>query len=486
MSRTFENWMQNRRRSSFDQQSRSLRRSAFKRSLELSGKSTPNPATESGWSALFGTDIIIPDRDTLFKSFSTAERTKIYSMLSLVFSCIKKLYTSAIEPPLTLMKKGTDGDELVEEHPILDVLDRPNMHMSFGDIVTHLILNLFLTGAGYWWEIRNQAGMLTGIWPIPTAWVNEMWSSGELIGFQIKQPSKGPVNVGPNELMWIKFPDPLNPVGFIAPLEPALHDVETDQERESYIIEMLKNAKVPGFVLKQKDPWTELQMRRANAKLEDKIGRGARGGALFVSGENADIELVAPLKDLDWPGLASLSETRICSVFGVPPILVGLRSGLDRATYSNAEQAETHFVQNTMVSLWIMLQESYTRNLLQNEGITDHWFHYDLSVVRQLQENEDELSDRALKQFHGGLITRNEGREMIGRDAFNKDVGDVTLQPINLIEVGLDGQMKQRLKPLQLDTGDDADEVIGDDEDAKSFNRITAGKADGGIGDNGS
>ncbi len=462
----------------------SARRSQAQRGLSLQGKSTPNPATESGFSTLWGTDIIIPDSDTLFKAFSTAERTRIYSTMTVVFSCVKKLYTSAIEPPLTMMKKGPDGDELVEEHPILDILDRPNMVMSFGDIITHLILNLFLTGAGYWWEMRNNAGMLNSIWPVPTAWVKELWKNGQLVGFEVKQTNKKPVPVEPNDIMWIKFPDPLNPIGFIAPLEPAMHNVETDQEQEAYIIEMLKNAKVPGFVMKQNDPWTEPQMIKANAKLEEKVGRGARGGALFLSGDNADMELLAPLKDLDWPGLASLSETRICSTFGVPPILIGLRSGLDRATYSNAEQAETHFVENTMVALWTMIEEALTRNLLQNEGIEDHWFRYDLSNVRQLQENEGEISDRALKQFHGGLITRNEGREMIGREAFDEEIGDVTLQPLGLVEIGTDGEMKQRMKPLQLDTGEDADEDIGDDEDAKALNRIAT--SDAGTGNNGS
>ena len=148
------------------------------------------------------------------------------------------------------------------------------------------------------------------------------------------------LRVPPADMTVVRFPDPAHPGRACGPLMAAARDVQLDDERENYLAEMLANLKAPGLVLYQPDGWTPPQRDAARAVLADTVGRGQRGSPLFLEGESARVDMIAPLKDLDWPGLTSLNETRICATFGVPPIVIGLRSGLEHGTYANFEQAE--------------------------------------------------------------------------------------------------------------------------------------------------
>lgn len=188
------------------------------------------------------------------------------------------------------------------------------------------------------------------------------------------------------------------------------------------------------MILKQRQGWTTEQKGNIRKVLEDKLGPGRRGSPLLLSGEDASIEIPNPLADLDWPGLTSLSETRICAAFGVPPIIIHLRSGLERSTYANYAVALKAFYETTMVPIWIMLQESFTKGLLRDEGDEVSSFWYDTSKVKALQVDEAMLADRAVKLFQGGLITRNKAREMIGEDTLPPEIGDVFVLPAGLIE----------------------------------------------------
>jgi phage portal protein BeeE len=127
--------------------------------------------------------------------------------------------------------------------------------------------------------------------------------------------------------------------------------------------------------------------------------------------------MIDRMKELDWPGLSNLSETRICSAFGIAPILIGLRSGLEHATYSNYVEAKRATYQSTLRPLWALLDRMHTKALLSDESPAGSRLevYSDLTHIPALQEDEDRLSERAINQFKAGLIDLNEARALIGQ-----------------------------------------------------------------------
>ena len=477
-----QNWLTRKRRSEFNQTMK-----VFRDDMDR-GKSTPNPLTEFGWEQVFGDQVHgIHGAHGHGHGHAAHHGARalgsLYKKVDLVFACLRLIYTSTAEAPLVMVKNDEEEEQITED-PLLEILQHPNPFHSWNDIVSLLLLNLNLTGAAYLWEIKTDFGELEQLWAIPTAWVKEVWKAGELIRYEIKDRNKTEKQiVAPMDMTAIKMPDPNNPLGFAGPLQATTTNVDTDIGRASYMLEMLTNAKVASVVLSQEEAWTDEQMTRADAKLEDKIGLGQRGGSIFLSGKNAKADFLAPLKDIDWKSLSNLDESRVCSVFGVPPILVNLRVGLESGTYSNFKQAKELFVQSTMVAIWTMLGEALTRGLLRNEGVFDRKLVYDTKDVEQLQINQNERTERVVKEWDAGLITRNEARVQRGNDTLPDEVGEVLKVPLQSLEVRInDGMMATRRPPIETptfppDDGTELDDEGNPIEDGAANNGKRAGGA---------
>jgi len=457
-------------------------------------KSVPNPNTESGWEALFGSLTETKEVDSIFaRNLPSKQRYELYRRLSIVFACVKKIFTTAAEAPLQIVKEEEDGEfVLIEDHPGIELWRDPNPWMSEQDVQDILIMNWLLTGVGYLWKRRDNTGRnIAELWPVPTGWVKEIWKKDKdgqpvLLGFNIKQTMNttssstvAPVQVNSKDneffipaedMATVKFLDPANPLKHVAPMEAALADTQIEEERQNYVVEMLTHSPSPRLILSQNLPWGEPRKKTIRSAMTDEGGKGNRGGVSFISGENAKAEFIQPLADLDWPGLASLEETRICTVFGVPPMLIGLRSGLDRSTYANFEQAQRIFYGSTMVHVWKAFEKFLTRGLLVAEGEELLQFRYDLSDIKQLQEEADSRAERSIKLFNASLMTRNEARMLNGLEPFEDDIGEVILQPLTGFEVDVNsGEAKSRVRgPLdrgEIEGGEEGNEFANEDDE---------------------
>jgi len=372
----------------------------------------------------------------IWNSYGTTDLEKMYKASSVVFAAVWKIASTAGEATPQIGRQTKKGWKTDETHYLNETLLKPNPLMSHSDFIAQHLIHLLLTGTGWIWEFRNNAQQITELWPVPTSWVRQIGDR-----YEIWQNGNQWTSVNPRDLTKQYLPDPQNPTNGMSPFTAASRDYDLDKERENYIAEMLINLKVPGLILKQEGGWIEDDKHDIRAMLMDRIGRGHRGNPIFLEGKESEVTMVAPLKDLDWPGLSTLSETRLCAVVGVPPMILQLRSGLERSTFSNMAEARTFFYASTMTAIWKALGEAETRGFIHNEKDESNleiW--YDTSDIPELQEDQGKRAERACGLFNGGLVTRNEGREMAGLDPVeDKSVGDVFLQAINLIPIPADG-----------------------------------------------
>lgn len=435
-----------------------------------------NSAT-GGWEAILGT-IMQSNSGEIWKTWTDAQLEALYSKHAVVFACTRKIFSAAQEAVLEIGYDKKTGFKPIYNHLMYDKLIKtPNPTMTSNEYIAFVIASFLLTGESYTWEWKNNAGYIDQLWPVPKSWVfKRQHADGTFAFYEVYQGNRPRIPVIAEDMAKVFLTDPRNPANGVGPLQAAIRDVDTDQARENYIAEMLINLKVPGLVLTQPEGWTIAQKEDARALLTDLVGTGKRGRPLFLEGEKAKAEMMAPLKDLDWPGLSKLSESRICAAFGVPPITVGVRAGLEHSTYSNYQEANKAFYRQTMVPLWKSLAAAFTRAYLTNEGEPeDLIFQFDTSDVVELQEDRGVASDRAVKLFLGGLITRNHGRELVGEEPLDKIVGDVLVMPLNYMEIPADGSgttiidVPDKGKPTPNEEEDEEEEIEEsieeDDED---------------------
>jgi hypothetical protein len=94
------------------------------------------------------------------------------------------------------------------------------------------------------------------------------------------------------------------------------------------------------------------------------------------------IEGEPKINDLSETDLATLSESRISAALNVPPVLVGLKSGLQNMTYSNYEEARNSFYTETINPLLKRLSIAFSRGLGRN-------IEFELPNVSGQQPNEE-------------------------------------------------------------------------------------------------
>jgi len=403
----------------------------------LKGKAMSDLIPSGSWQAMVG-NITWKEADSVFENMTSAELEKVATNYSVAWSCIQKIGTATTEAPLIVGKQTDEGFIEETDHHLQRILKTPNPRMAYDTWLQTVVSNLKATGEAYIWEWRNKGGIIEELWPIPKSWVSWVERLNEdgtatVAGYHVNMGRGLQKFVPIQDMTLIYQPDISNPMHGVGPLHVAQRDIQIDVERMNYMAEMVTNMKMPGLTLYQPDGWKEDEKNEARALIADLVGKPNRGKPLFLHGEGAKAEMMAPLKDLDWPGLSSLSETRICSCFGVPPITVGLRAGLESATYSNYEQADRSFYRQTMTSFWKTLQTGLTRGLLTNEDEPDVELQFNLSKIWQLQEDATEAAERASKLFLSSLVDRNEGRRIAGEVPLEGTDGNVWARPINLV-----------------------------------------------------
>lgn len=402
---------------------------------KIAGKAQDDSAmvARGGWEVLAGIPWV--KSDDIWQTYSTGQLEAAYRKHALVYACVREIATSVAEASLDLGIETDKGWESAGSHGTLDLLYHPNDWYSYNDLIQTWVTRLLLTGKGFIWKWRNRGGEIAELWPIPSNWVRVKTGRGnELIeAYEVKQDKGEYVIVEPRDMFYVRFVDPQSVWDGIGPLQAALHDYQLDSERENYLVEMLTNLKVPGLVLKQDGgaPLTEKQRADLRHSLHDQVGYGKRGGPAILP-PGFSIEFPGMLTEIDWPKFTSLTETRICAAFGVPPILVGARAGLERSTYANYETARRSFYTETLRPLWAALADTLTRGLLRHEGEQRLEFRFDLSELPELQEDINKRAERAAMLLKAGAITRNQALKMVGVEPVPD--GDVYLLPINVVE----------------------------------------------------
>jgi HK97 family phage portal protein len=361
----------------------------------------------------------------LWRAWQDGDLERLYRRHSVIYACVRRVAQALTEASAQIVAHDGRGREPLPDHPLQRLIDAPNPNMSWSDLLSLIVSHLLLSGESYVLKERApDSQQVRHLLSVPPSWVHPQVIDSRR-GWEVRLPDGRKMPVLASEVIVLRLHDPASPGRACAPLQAALRGVQLDEHREDYMLEMLSNLQSPGVVLYQNQEWTDDQRLAARAALEDQIGPGQRGAPLFLSGDQAKVEAFAPLRDLDWPGLTGLTETRICAAFGVPPIVLGLRTGLENATYSNYQQAERSFYRGTLPPLWRLVAESFTRELVQAEADDPHLaFHFDTGEIAQLQEDATQRADRAARLFAEGIINRNEARRLSGLPPLEDALGE--------------------------------------------------------------
>lgn len=406
----------------------------------------------------------------------TAMASDGYKRNEIVFACIRYRAQAYTEPALKVMLGDKDAPD---NHPLVQLLNRPYApaKISLSRLLESRSIMLDIGGVAYWEKIRARNGTVVGLSPIRPDRIEVIPDRDGVAAYKYK--------VGdyvhyfePADVIQFTYYDPLSDFFGLSPLQVCARAADADNERADYIRLFFRNAAVPYGLLKTKVKIDQAEKDRIQRRWQEQYAGMDNWHNVAVLDADAEYQRLGLTQgEMSFPDLTSLSESRICMSFRVPPILVGTQIGLDRATYANYKEARSAFWEDTMVPSLRQFEDVLNMELAAE---FDAEIVIDTSQIKALQEDRDGIFTRVTAAVNSGWLLVNEGREEAGFEEVKR--GDVFLRQMTQLEVSPDGELDEP-KPVVApapgltEEADDQSDDVEDEQDEQDDDMGVDGKA---------
>lgn len=374
-----------------------------------------------------------------------------YRRNAVVFACINEIATSLAEPPV-LCGRGAEFDPLPETHPLAMLLARPAPGLDWSELLDQSGRIYGVAGECFFYKNRNPSGVIVELCTLrPDRMKHIADTSGAVVAWEYSVDGVTKERIDAADVIHVKAYDPGDDFRGLSPIDVAARMGDLDNHAGDYMRALFENGGIPGTAIKVKGRATENERRRVQQKFRDDFS-GARGWhAAAVVDEDVEIErLGLDPNSLNLEPILSVTESRICAAFQVPPILVGVKVGLDRSTFANYGEARQSFWRETMAPLFRKFSSKLTAELAVEFG-GDCRIAFDFDAVPALQESTDAVHTRTRENYKEGLITLNEARAEIGLEPVTD--GDTRRDPMGFDVFAETESQARRVDAIAAETG---------------------------------
>lgn len=272
------------------------------------------------------------------------------------------------------MKQLASQVELVEHHPLIDAVERPNDIMTYWQLMFVSVASIVLTGKGYWWTYPNKTVERPWtVMPMPASWMTPRHKKNKLFDQWSVQPaaSATPFTVPGNEIAYFYLPDPSNPLGAVSMLQAQSRSVVADEALSEAQRRAFSRGIFPGHALKVgrlpgADGTPGLRPHLTDEQRLQIIGmikQSYRGVAnydepLILDGLIEEVMKVSLTpREMDFIQSGKYTKSRITQGFGTNPIVMG---ELENANRASSYTADDNFCRSTINPLLDLMSQTLT------------------------------------------------------------------------------------------------------------------------------
>ena len=345
-----------------------------------------------------------------------------YLKNAIVYRCVNEISKGASAVEYCLKS----GDQMIEVHPMLDLIARPNPLQSYAEFSQALFGFLLLSGNAYILKVGGDIGRPKELHLLrPDRVVVNGGSKAipesydYMINGRVQESYPVDQDTGASDLKHIKLWNPLDDYYGCSPLSAAAVEVDQHNLSSKHNINLLNNGARPSgaVIFKPKDEsgfnvnLSEAQRQQLLTDLNNRFqGAGNAGRPLLLEGDFDWREMGLSPKDMDFINLKHMSATDIALCFGVPSQLVGVP---DAQTYSNVAEARLALYEETIIPNLRLLQSDLNEWLIPMFG-ENLRFEYKVESIPALSERKRKTFENVTSAVREGIMTRNEAREVLG------------------------------------------------------------------------
>jgi HK97 family phage portal protein len=376
-----------------------------------------------------------------------------YLKNAIVFRCVSEIAKGASAVPFMLKS----GDDIIESHPALVLLNRPNPLQSYSEFFNSLYGYLLLSGNSYVMRIAGIGGAPRELHLLRPDRIEIKGRTGGVFPEKYEYSVNGQVQSvyevdqenGFSDLKQVKLWHPMDDYYGCSPLTAAATEVDQHNSATRHNINLLENGARPSgaVIFKPKDDQgyqmqlSESQRQQLLTDLNQRFsGSKNAGRPLLLEGDFDWREMGLSPRDMDFLNMKHMSATDIALCFGVPSQLVGVP---DSQTYSNVAEARLALYEETIIP-YLKKVESDMNEWLMPQYDDNIEFCYNIDSIPALSERRRIIYENVIAAVDKGIMTRNEARELVGLSPI--EGADDLLVPANLFALN-DGATPEAVDP---------------------------------------
>lgn len=342
-----------------------------------------------------------------------------------VNACLSAKSTAFAGVPYALKRTTADGKgEVVSDHPLLSLLERPSPRETWESFMAQVLLHLELTGSAYVEKVR-AGGKDKGESPVkelrvllPTRMRVVIDPAKGVESYRYK-PNDREQTLSPDDVMHFRLPDPRSEVAGLGSVLPAWPSVRVDREAAKWNAAFFERGAFPGVTLQTNSviPPAERDRLKAEWNTAHQGSGKSHGVAVLPYGLTA-AEFGLTHREMQFRDLRKMTREELHAILRTPPILTGL---LEYSAFATAFVQLALFRDYEILPKWAGVASVLGWDLfLEFEDGEDLYLEADRTRM-QLPDEVDRDLARAVQLFTAQIVDRDEARAMVGLGAAEPD-----------------------------------------------------------------
>lgn len=345
-----------------------------------------------------------------------------------VYANVKAIANKVSEIQFKLYQTSYKGGEIVfteiEQHELLDLLDRWNPFTTTNDAIFQIDSHISLAGDTFIYKERGGGKKINNLFVLDPTKVTVKpgdASVGYIVSeYDYQDNVEGKVikeTYAPEDIIPIKEPNPANPYRGKSVVEAAAQTIDTDTMAGEYNKKFFEKNAIPNSFMTTEQKLNKDQVERIEKKMKRKFGGFRNAYEMAILSGGLDIkQLQSTAKDMEFNLQQTWTRDKIMALFGNTKTSLGITDDVNRA---NAEATLYSWLKHTIKPRMRRITNSLNEFLVPEYG--DNLI---LGFEEILPEDRGSLVTDVESMVGGApILTINEARAELDYD--NVTDGDV-------------------------------------------------------------
>ncbi|MCD6433707.1 MAG: phage portal protein [Sulfurimonas sp.] len=354
-----------------------------------------------------------------------------------VWSCVNILSESIGSLPLSVYKTEKKDKKTIKvkdhNHSLYNILqDEPNSEMMSFTFFQLVMLHLLLRGNFYAQIIRNNAGIVTGLYPLDNEKMEVVRLESGVIAYVYNHSKSGRLGLDAKEVIHFLGMS-LDGIIGMSPISYNRHTIGASIAMETYGSTLFKNGATPSGVVSGSGvkKMSDEAFKRFKESFKDAYqGMMNAGKPLFLEDGFEFKPVSISNKDGQYLESRRFTKEDIAAIFRVPSHMINI---LDKATFSNIEHQSMQFVVDAIRPWAVRIEKEIKRKCFSAKEKKTYYVKFNLgALLRGDTKSRYEGYESAITK--GCWMSRNEAREL--EDLNPIDGLDEMIVPLNFAKEG--------------------------------------------------